>query len=227
MRFEIGGEIRNLCRRGKPGEGVVEMSGQVLELKARPKRTFHLSNHMEGKMKRHLSAFILMVLLMGPLVTVSSAEETATPQECIQKCQEAAKFLAGEAAKGPEAEKAALAYLNQQENNRFVWKDTYVWVLCCDCEPKTNAAHPINQKIVGPDLSGMKDKQGKLFFLQFCETSKNQKGGWVEYWWPKVGEKKASRKITYVVKVPGTKYQVGAGVYDDSLNAQGLSQLIK
>ncbi len=178
-------------------------------------------------MQRLFGVFILTVSLMGLLVTASSAEEMATPQECIQKTQEAAKFLSEEVAKGPEAEKAALAYLNKQENNRFVWKDTYVWVLCCDCEPKTNAAHPINQKIVGPDLTGMKDKQGNLFFLQFCETSKNQKGGWVEYWWPKVGEKKASRKITYVVKVPGTKYQVGARVYDDSLDAQGLSKLIK
>lgn len=178
-------------------------------------------------MKRYLIGVIAAVSLMVLFPTVSNSEEKATPQECIEKCQEAAKFLAGEAAKGPDAEKAALAYLNQQENNRFVWKDTYVWVLCCECQPKTNAAHPINQKIVGPDLSELKDKQGSLFFLQFCETSKNQKGGWVEYWWPKVGEKKASRKITYVVKVPGTKYQVGAGVYDDTLDAQGLSKLIK
>mgnify|MGYP001212054224 CR=1 FL=1 len=178
-------------------------------------------------MKRLFSVFILSMSFMIPLVTVSNGAELATPQECIQKCQEAAKFLSEEAAKGPEAEKAALAYMNQQQNNRFVWKDTYVWVLCCDCEPKTNAAHPINQKIVGPDLSGMKDKEGNLFFLQFCEVSKNQKGGWVEYWWPKVGEQKASRKITYVVKVHGTKYQVGAGAYDEKLDAQALNNLIK
>ncbi|RJR33422.1 MAG: calcium:proton antiporter [Desulfobacteraceae bacterium] len=178
-------------------------------------------------MKRMLCTFISTVLLMFPFVTASNSAELATPEEVIQKTQEAAKFLAEEIAKGPEAEKAALAYMNKQENNRFVWKDTYVWVLCCECEPKTNAAHPINQKIVGPDLSGMKDKQGNLFFLQFCETSRNPKGGWVEYWWPKVGETKASRKITYVVKVPGTKYQVGAGTYDEKLDAQALGKLIR
>jgi cytochrome c len=178
-------------------------------------------------MRKWFNVSVLAVSLMLPFLRVSHAGEQATPQECIQKCQEAAKFLSEEAAKGPEAEKAALASLNQKENNRFVWKDTYVWVLCCDCEPKTNAAHPINQKIVGPDLSGMKDKQGNLFFLQFCDASKNPKGGWVEYWWPKLDEKKASRKITYVVKVPGTKYQVGAGVYDDSMDAQNLNKLIK
>lgn len=178
-------------------------------------------------MKRGLVVILSVVSLLILCSTATIAAETATPEECIQKCQEAAKFLSEETAKGPEAEKTALDYMNKKEDNRFVWKDTYVWVLCCDCEPMTNAAHPINQKIVGPDLSGLKDKKGGLFFLQFCEAAKDPKGGWVEYWWPKVGEKKASRKITYVLSVPGTKYQVGAGVYDDNLDASQLSQLIK
>ena len=178
-------------------------------------------------MKRILFVFISIVSMMFLFSTATVASEAATPMECIEKCREASKFLSEEAAKGPDAEKAALAYLNQKEDNRFVWKDSYVWVLCCECAPKTNAAHPIKQKIVGPDLSGLKDKKGSLFFLQFCEAAKDSKGGWVEYWWPKVGEKKASRKITYVLQVPGTNYQVGAGVYDDSLTAEALSKLLQ
>jgi signal transduction histidine kinase len=73
----------------------------------------------------------------------------------------------------------------------------------------------------------MKDKKDNLFFLQFCDVAKEPKGGWVEYWWPKVGEEKASRKITYILSVPGTKYQVGAGVYDDGLSSESLKALIK
>lgn len=178
-------------------------------------------------MKRSQAVIFGIISLLVMFSTVAVAQEKATPEECIQKCQEAAQFLKEEAAKGPEAEKAALAYMNKKDDNRFVWKDTYVWVLCCDCEPMTNAAHPINQKIVGPDMSGLKDKKGGLFFLQFCEAAKDQKGGWVEYWWPKVDEKKASRKITYVLPVAGTKYQVAAGVYDENLDAAQLSQLIQ
>ena len=75
--------------------------------------------------------------------------------------------------------------------------------------------------------TGLKDKHGNLFFLQFCEMTKDPKGGWVEYWWPKVGDKRASRKITYVTQVPGTKYQVGAGVYDENLDIQKLKEFIK
>jgi signal transduction histidine kinase len=155
------------------------------------------------------------------------AQEKGTPQECIRQCQDAMAYLKAEIAKGPDAEKAALAYMNQKEGNRFVWKDTYVWVLCCQCDVMTNIAHPINQKIVGPDLSGLKDKKGNLFFIQFCDVAKQPQGGWVQYWWPKVGETKSSRKVTYVLPVPGTKYQVAAGVYDEVITADELNKLIR
>ena len=170
---------------------------------------------------------VLCCLLVVGYVSLAAAEEKATPEECIQKAREAADYLSKEVAKGPDAEKAALSFLNQKEGNPYVWKDTYVWVLCCQCDPITNAAHPVNQKIVGPDNSGMKDKKDNLFFLQFCDTAKEPKGGWVEYWWPKVGEEKSSRKVTYILSVPGTKYQVGAGVYDDGLTSESLKAFIK
>ncbi len=170
------------------------------------------------------SAIVFTFLTM---ISPVSAQEVSTPQECIKQCRAAAEYLEAEVAKGPEAEKAALEYMNSKDDNRFMWKDTYVWVLCCQCEPMTNAAHPINRKIVGPDLSGLRDKKDNLFFLQFCEASKQAKGGWVEYWWPKVGEEKGSRKITYVLQVPGTKYQVGAGVYDENISVEELNKLIQ
>lgn len=178
-------------------------------------------------MKRYLIAFVVAMSFSLFLSTLTIAGEKATPAEVIQKCQEAAEFLSEECAKGPEAEKAALTYMGHKENNRFVWKDTYVWVLCCECEPKTDAAHPIKHQLVGADLSGIKDKQGSLFFLQFCKIANAPQGGWVEYWWPKLGQKKASRKITYILQVPGTKYQVGAGVYDDSISVAQLTKLIQ
>jgi signal transduction histidine kinase len=41
-------------------------------------------------------------------------------------------------------------------------------------------------------------------------------GGWLEYPFPKPGEEQPSRKITYMLAVPGTPYVVGAGVYADA-----------
>jgi len=172
-------------------------------------------------------AMVLFCLLALGYASWATAVETATPEECIQKAKEAADYLSKEVAKGPDAEKAALSLLNQKEGNPYVWKDTYIWVLCCQCNPVTNAAHPINQKIVGPDLSGMKDKQDNLIYLQFCEAAKESKGGWVEYWWPKVGEKKPSRKVAYVLQVTGSPYQVAAGVYDDNISLDELNRMLQ
>ena len=48
------------------------------------------------------------------------------------------------------------------------------------------------------------------------ETAKTKGQGWVEYMWPKPGEKKPSKKISYVkrAKMPtGETVVVGAGVY--------------
>ena len=45
----------------------------------------------------------------------------------------------------------------------------------------------------------------------------NKGAGWVEFWWPKPGEKVQSRKLGYVKKavVNGKKYFVGSGYYPD------------
>ncbi|MEA3223829.1 MAG: cache domain-containing protein [Thermodesulfobacteriota bacterium] len=108
---------------------------------------------------------------------------------------------------------------------RWVWKDTYVWVL--DCAKWTDATHPIKPKLVGMNLRGIKDPTGKFFFVAFCEVAKNPNGGWVEYMRPKVGEKKPSRKITYVLQVPNSPYQVAAGIYDENVSLNELNELIK
>jgi len=49
--------------------------------------------------------------------------------------------------------------------------------------------------------------------------------GWVEYWWPKPGEKEGSRKISYALKAGNTPYVVGAGIYDDKATIADLEKL--
>ncbi len=145
------------------------------------------------------------------------AQDKATPEEVIQKVREAAKFLA-------EKKEAGLDEFNKKDG-KWVWKDTYVFVFNCD-EGKI-VAHPIKPQLIGKNLIGLKDVKGNLFFVQLCEAAKNPKGGWVEYWWPKPGEKTPSRKITFMIKVEGTPYQVGAGVYDDTISVDELNKLLE
>ena len=61
----------------------------------------------------------------------------------------------------------------------------------------------------------MKDSQGKQLIREAMETAKTKGSGWIEYMWPKPGEKIPSRKSSYVrkAKLGNDWVMVGCGVY--------------
>ena len=162
-----------------------------------------------------LMVFVACVSLLP--VSSGCAEEKATPREVMEKVREAAVYMQA------AGERGLLDFASRE--SRWVWKDTYVWVL--KCSDMTDAAHPINPKLVGRNLAGLKDVAGNYLFIQMCEAAKKSKGAWVEYWWPKVGEKKPSRKVAYVLQVTGSPYQVAAGVYDDNISLDELNRMLQ
>lgn len=153
-----------------------------------------------------------------------SADETATPQEIIAKVREAAAYLAD---KG----EAGLATFDTVESP-FVWKDSYVFVY--DCDANVIAAHPVTSK--GMKISALEDVNGVPFGDNLCAATETAGGSWTEYAWPKpVKEEGAeqlaysdepSRKISYMLDVDGQPYQVGAGVFDDTLTIDELNALL-
>src|SRR6056297_1497014 len=130
------------------------------------------------RMKR-LSFYLLLLSFVFFFVSEAYAEQKkATPREVYEMVVKAANVLQN------LGEDALLEF--NKKDGEFVWKDSYVWVL--NCSKWTNAAHPFKPSIVGPNLKDLECKKtGKLFFQKFCEVSKDPKGGWVEYWWPKPG----------------------------------------
>lgn len=171
----------------------------------------------EESMRSIVAKCCLLAVFSVIVSTAAYAQERATPEEIVQKVRQAADFLS-------KAGDAGLAEFSNK-NGRWVWKDVYVWVL--KCGQMTDAAHPFNQKLVGANLGGMKDAKGNYFFVQFCEKSREPKGAWIEYWWPKLGEKQPSRKISYVLAVPNSPYQVASGIHDDDITLEQLNQLLK
>ncbi len=166
-------------------------------------------------MKAFAAIGILLLVIFGGAFHVS-AGEMATPQEVIEKVKEARGLLSGGRGDLEEFKRA---------DGRWVFKDTYVFII--DMDSVTVVAHPVNPKQVGKNLIGLKDVKGNYFFIQFCEKARTDGGGWVEYWWPKPGEKTPSRKYAYVMPVPGTSLMLGAGVYDDSVTVDELNKLVK
>jgi cytochrome c len=137
------------------------------------------------------------------LAGIALTQEKATPQEVKTKVTEAAKLLAE---KGEEGIK-----IINQKDGPFVWKDTYVFSYSLD--GKING-HPVAPHLIGKDMMAVKDVDGKIFSAEFLEIVKGKGHGWSDYKWPKPGSKEPSLKVSYVMKVDGKDWFVGAGIYD-------------
>ena len=131
------------------------------------------------------------------------------------KVREAARYLAEGGGEGLARFKG--------KGSEYVWKDTYVFV--ADCNKRTIVAHPTMPErdgrpiADGPTYGGVSAAQRAD---AQCGAARRPGGGWFEYPFPKPGEERPSRKITYMLAVPGTPYVVGAGVYDETLTLEQL-----
>ena len=147
----------------------------------------------------------------------SWAQESATPQEIIEKTQAAAAMLAEKGTDG-------LQELSNKDSE-WVWKDTYVFAY--DCNNNVMTAHPIKPELAGKNLDEIKDRKGNALFADLCAAGKKANGGWVEYWWAKPGAEGDFRKISYAVQVGEAGHQVGAGVYDDAITVEELNAMVQ
>jgi len=94
----------------------------------------------------------------------------------------------------------------------FVNGDLYIFA--GSTRQVTLLAHPIDpQKLVGPDLSQIKDIKGKRFFIEFVDMANEDGAGWVSYWWPKPGDSEPSLKNTFLRKVPSQEVYLACGIY--------------
>ncbi len=73
-------------------------------------------------------------------------------------------------------------------------------------------AHPMNPKLIGKDMTEVKDSDGKFFTKDFIATVTGPNGkGWVDYNWTNPTSKKIEAKSSYVSKA-GDIF-VGCGIY--------------
>ncbi len=87
--------------------------------------------------------------------------------------------------------------------------------------------HPIKPDMDGKKLDQLKDKAGKLLFVEFNQTVKTKGGGFVEYLWPKPGFEDPVPKISYVKGYEPWGWVIGSGIYIDDVNAIFKQEAIK
>ncbi|MES2819969.1 MAG: methyl-accepting chemotaxis protein [Pseudomonadota bacterium] len=100
----------------------------------------------------------------------------------------------------------------------------YFWIN--DLTP-TMIMHPINAKLVGQDLSGYKDPDGKALFNEFVRVAKAQGAGSVDYRWPKPGASDPVPKVSYVELFQPWGWILGSGVYLDDLQVEFREQALR
>ncbi|HEY8100626.1 MAG TPA: cache domain-containing protein [Burkholderiaceae bacterium] len=156
---------------------------------------------MKAKIARYVSFFIAAMMVS----LVANAQQRASADEAVAFVKKAVTYLKKH---GKEKAYADFADLH---NKQFHDRDLYIFVydlkgIC--------VAHGNNPKMVGKDLSQMKDANGKTIIQDFIELVNTKGSGWVEYSWPNPVTKNVEAKSSYIVKVDDIL--LGAGIYKAS-----------
>jgi cytochrome c len=135
----------------------------------------------------------------------STANTQVTPAMIVEKVNKAVALVEKEGKKGFAKFKG--------KGSAFIFAGTYIWIN--DLEGKM-LMHPIKPGMEGQALIGLKDSNGKRFFVDMISVCKEKGAGWVDYMWPKPGKTERSLKISYVKKATcdDVAVLVGCGVYD-------------
>jgi cytochrome c len=159
-------------------------------------------------------AVIALAVMVSIVLVASVMAQSAVRDECVALCKDAAKFI------NEKGLDAAIAEIGNKEG-KFVTKNTYVYLM--DLEGN-RLAHPY----AAPDnpnrkIFDWKDTTGKLAVQDFIAVAKSKGEGWTEYMYPTpeelkkptpMKEKKSSKKISYVYRVPGKDLMVIAGYFE-------------
>ncbi len=158
-------------------------------------------------------AVVALAVMVSVVLAASVMAESGVKEECIALCKDAAKFI------NEKGFYPGVFEINKKEG-KFVSKNTYVFLV--DLEGHL-LAHPFNQQYIGMDMTGNKDSNGKLFVQDYIAVAKSKGEGWTEYMYPTpeelkkptpFKEKKYSKKISFVYRVPGKDLMLIAGFFE-------------
>jgi len=112
-----------------------------------------------------------------------------------------------------EAKKGAMNALREMRYDKV----EYFWINDLNDQM---VMHPIKPELDGKKLDQLKDKNGKLLFLEFNKVVKAQGAGFVDYLWPKPGAEEGVPKISYVMGFQPWGWVIGSGIYTDDVDAK-------
>jgi cytochrome c len=149
-------------------------------------------------MKTLLSCVLMALLVVG---TTTARQKRGTSAEAEALVKKAVAYLK---ANGKDK---AFAEFNDTKG-KFVVGDLYVFVY--DLNGKC-VSHGSNAKMIGKDLIGLKDADGKSFVEERVQIAKSKGSGWQNYKWNNPTTSKIEDKTAYIQKIDDLI--IGCGAY--------------
>lgn len=141
----------------------------------------------------------------------AAAAPAASPAQYGSKDEAVAMVKRLQAMFKKEGADATFKAVDDKSAKEFHDRDLYpfIYTLSGVC-----VAHGAIPALIGKNLMGMKDQNGRPFFNEMIDIAKGPGSGWVDYKWPNPVTAKIQDKSAYIEKL-GDKYFVGVGVYAD------------
>lgn len=143
----------------------------------------------------------LIALSIG-LISYANAQERGTKDEAKAMAEAAFAHIK---AVGPD--KAFKDFTH--DKGAWTKKDLYVFVFD---NKGVLLAHGGNEKLVGKDLSGIRDANGKPTFPVMLEIA-SKGSGWMDYDFTHPQTKKVEGKTSFVIKLPSGEGLLAVGAY--------------
>jgi cytochrome c len=117
-----------------------------------------------------------------------SADKAAEAQALVERAAEHIR---------QHGRQQAFADFNRSDGG-FVNGGLYVF---CNDSSGVQLANGGNPKLVGKNLSGLRDSEGKLTTFDIFHLGQTQGQGWYDYLWPNPSRARVDRKFTYVLRI--------------------------
>jgi signal transduction histidine kinase len=148
----------------------------------------------------------LIALFVAAFAMQASAEEFGTKAEAV------AMVKAVQAEFETAGAEATFKDVTDKSVKKYHDRDLYAFIYFRD-GPKKGlcVAHGARPALIGKNLLGLKDQDGKYLVQALADVANGPGSGWVDYKWPNPINNKIEDKSSYVEKMGD--YFVGVGVY--------------
>jgi methyl-accepting chemotaxis protein len=201
MKFSVQQPLRQTLKQRYR----VPTRGYFWDASGAPHKQFKGEFLMKRKRLSTLLVFCGLIYLFSFPAFAADAPQSKEAKEIVALVDKAAALIQS---KG----KTAFPEFKRKGSD-WLKGDTYIFIADMN---GTLLMHPANPELETKNILELKDVNGKAFMREFIETAKTKGSGWVDYVWPKPGDKSPSQKLSYIkrAKMPnGEMVLVGAGIY--------------